>query len=242
MKRLTQIIWNESKTLTNKKANFEMENLGIWKDYTTFVFDCDSTLSKIEGIDELARMNGVFDEVAEMTNQAMNAFSLSTGIYAKRLELTKPTEQQIQEVGQLYIQEITKGAKEVIEILLKEGKEVFILSGGLLEAIYPLSDFLGIKRENVFAVPIYFNKDGTYKDFDQSCPLAKKNGKTKILREKILSSGKSLLIGDGMSDAETKNVVTTFIGFGGIVKRERVKDVSEFYLESKNLSDCLTLG
>lgn len=218
-----------------------MKNLGIWEDYKTFVFDCDSTLSKIEGIDELARMNGVFDKVAEMTNQAMNSSSLSTGIYEKRLELTKPTKQQIQEVGQLYIKEITTGTKELIEILHKSDKEVFILSGGLLEAIYPFSDFLGIKRENVFAVPIYFNKDGTYKDFDKDCPLAKKNGKTKILQEKILTSGKSLLIGDGMSDAETKSVVTTFVGFGGVVKREKVKAVSEFYLESEDLSDFLTL-
>ncbi|KAA3606369.1 MAG: haloacid dehalogenase [Calditrichaeota bacterium] len=219
-----------------------MKNLGIWKDYTTFVFDCDSTLSKIEGIDELARMNGVFDKVAEMTNQAMNSSSLTTGIYEKRLELTKPTKQQIQEVGKLYIEEITKGTKQLIEFLLKSDKEVFILSGGLLEAIFPFSDFLGIKRENVFAVPIYFNEDGTYKTFDKNCPLAKKNGKTKILQERILFSGKSLLIGDGMSDAETKNIVTTFVGFGGVVKREKVKAVSEFYLESEDLSDFLTLA
>lgn len=218
-----------------------MKDLGIWKGYTTFIFDCDSTLSKIEGIDELARMNGVFETVAEMTNQAMNFSSLSTQIYAKRLELTKPTQEQIQKVGQLYIQEITEGAKEVIEILLKSEKDVFILSGGLLEAIFPFSDFLGIKRKNVFAVPIYFNEDGTYKNFDWNCPLARKDGKTKVLKEQILAFGKSLLIGDGISDAETKSIVTTFVGFGGVIKRKEVKAVSEFYLESKNLGDFLTL-
>ena len=35
------------------------------------VFDCDSTLSLIEGINELAAMNGVPYEVAELTRHAM---------------------------------------------------------------------------------------------------------------------------------------------------------------------------
>ena len=38
------------------------------------IFDCDSTLSAIEGIDELARVRGpeVFKRVEEMTNDAMD--------------------------------------------------------------------------------------------------------------------------------------------------------------------------
>ena len=39
------------------------------------VFDCDSTLSSIEGIDELARLAGpsAFKEVEALTHAAMNA-------------------------------------------------------------------------------------------------------------------------------------------------------------------------
>ena len=39
--------------------------------YDFIFFDCDSTLSTIEGIDELARMKGKFDEVKSMTDAAM---------------------------------------------------------------------------------------------------------------------------------------------------------------------------
>ena len=35
-------------------------------------FDCDSTLSKIEGIDELGRQSGLYDELVGLTNAAMN--------------------------------------------------------------------------------------------------------------------------------------------------------------------------
>jgi hypothetical protein len=35
-------------------------------------FDCDSTLVSIEGIDELARLKGQFDHIADLTRRAMN--------------------------------------------------------------------------------------------------------------------------------------------------------------------------
>ena len=41
-----------------------------WR-YPLVVFDCDSTLSTIEGVDELALRAGVGDEVARLTTAAM---------------------------------------------------------------------------------------------------------------------------------------------------------------------------
>ena len=35
-------------------------------------FDCDSTLSSIEGIDELARLRGVEERIVTLTNAAMD--------------------------------------------------------------------------------------------------------------------------------------------------------------------------
>ena len=39
--------------------------------YATIVFDVDSTLSAIEGIDELAEAAGMRKEVSQLTNRAM---------------------------------------------------------------------------------------------------------------------------------------------------------------------------
>ncbi|MCC7431278.1 HAD-IB family phosphatase [bacterium] len=206
-----------------------------------FIFDFDSTLSAIEGIDELARMNKVFEVVSEMTNQAMNSTSLSTETYAKRLEITKPTLEQVQSLGKLYVLKMVEGVLETFELLHKANKQVFILSGGILQSILPLAKVLKVPKENVFAVKIFFNKDGTYKDFERTSPLVQKGGKSKVLLEKILNNSTSILIGDGMSDAETKNVVTTFLGFGGVVYREKVEKISDFYLKSSNLKDLFDL-
>jgi phosphoserine phosphatase len=43
-----------------------------WAPFELIIFDCDSTLSTIEGIDELARWQGRTQQVAELTNRAMN--------------------------------------------------------------------------------------------------------------------------------------------------------------------------
>jgi phosphoserine phosphatase len=49
------------------------------------VFDCDSTLSKIEGIDELARLRGekTFSEIEALTNAAMNGEVAIDEIFAR---------------------------------------------------------------------------------------------------------------------------------------------------------------
>ena len=51
------------------------------------IFDCDSTLSTIEGIDELATLKGQTDHIAELTRQAMDGLVPLEEVYAARLEL-----------------------------------------------------------------------------------------------------------------------------------------------------------
>src|SRR5690606_25880766 len=55
--------------------------------------DCDSTLSSIEGIDELARLRGpeIFEACANMTNRAMDGEIPLDSVYGARLELIQPT-------------------------------------------------------------------------------------------------------------------------------------------------------
>ena len=50
-------------------------------------FDCDSTLSKIEGIDELAKNVGLGEELAELTNAAMNGIVPLEAVYEKPRKL-----------------------------------------------------------------------------------------------------------------------------------------------------------
>ena len=55
-------------------------------------FDCDSTLSSIEGIDELARLRGpeAFASVEALTNDAMNGLIRMEDVFGRRMEIVRP--------------------------------------------------------------------------------------------------------------------------------------------------------
>ena len=56
--------------------------------FDTVVFDCDSTLSAVEGIDELAGDHSA--EVSELTRRAMDGEVPLDQVYGRRLEMIHP--------------------------------------------------------------------------------------------------------------------------------------------------------
>ncbi len=91
------------------------------------VFDCDGTLSTIEGINELAKNNHVGDTVVALTHKAMSESGMTPEIYAQRLALTKPTRQQVLTVADQYIETLTPDTAALIAILLKLNKSIYIM-------------------------------------------------------------------------------------------------------------------
>lgn len=196
------------------------------------IFDCDSTLSSIEGVDELARVAGesTTQEIEKMTAQAMEGKIALESIFAKRLEIIQPSADSVAEVGKLYIDTVEPSAKQVITTLKDKGWTPIILSGGYRQAIKPLADYLGI--EFIEAVDLYFNEDGSYRDFDRNYPSTRNGGKPEVvksLREKY-SPSKIVAIGDGVSDLESKPVIDMFIGFGRYALREKVKQEADYFI------------
>jgi phosphoserine phosphatase len=113
-------------------------------------FDCDSTLSEVEGIDELAERAGCGAEMAALTNAAMNGEVSLESIYAKRLELIKPDQQAIDWAADLYIEKMVQGVEQVFQQLHSQGKQVHIISGGLKQAILALAEKLQVDVDHVY--------------------------------------------------------------------------------------------
>jgi phosphoserine phosphatase len=203
-------------------------------------FDCDSTLSKIEGIDELAERVGLGDEMSKLTDAAMNGEVPLEAIYERRLSLIRPDMDSIGWLGDLYIEQIVDGVKEVFDTLTASGKELHIISGGIRQAILPLARYLGLSETQVHAVDIYFNEDGSYRDYDQNSPLARSGGKADICRQLLKSQGSLVMIGDGKTDMEAKQAGATVIGFGGVVERQVVREQADFYSVEPSLVSILT--
>lgn len=206
-------------------------------------FDCDSTLSEIEGVDELAAAKGekVKQEIVDLTNQAMSGDIAIEEIFGKRLELIQPTKALCEEVGQLYIQKEAQGAKKTIEKLIEDEWKVVIISGGFIDPITPFAEYLGI--EEIHAVPLHFTDDGNYEGFTAS-PTTRNGGKPEIimkLQEKY-NPDVTIMIGDGVSDLECQNVVDMFIGYGEFDVREKVKDdAKHFAYNFQDISKILKL-
>ena len=60
--------------------------------FAAVCFDCDSTLSRIEGIDELASRRGLKREISRLTEAAMNGSLALDAVYAERLSMVSPDE------------------------------------------------------------------------------------------------------------------------------------------------------
>jgi phosphoserine phosphatase len=197
------------------------------------IFDCDSTLSGIEGVDELGRLRGdaVFAAAERMTRDAMDGGVPLEQVFAKRLELIRPTTSEMDAVGRLYLRHLEPSAEATVRELRALGWELAIVSGGFSRAIAPLAELLGIQR--VEAVGVRFDAHGNYLDFDRDAPTTRGGGKNQVVR--ILRAGLQpgspiVLVGDGASDLETRPDVNLFIGFGGFVDRPKVRSGAEVFV------------
>jgi phosphoserine phosphatase len=197
-------------------------------------FDCDGTLSAVEGVDELARMAGpgAFSQVEEMTSAAMNGSLRLEQVFARRLEIIRPTRDALAAVGRLYIETVEPSAKATVALLAERGWTAIVVSAGYRLSIRPLADFLGIAR--VEAVDIHFGPDGGFRGYDAAFPATRSGGKAEILRRlrAELRPARVVMVGDGVSDLEAKPAADLFVGFGRYVERERVRREAGAFIHS----------
>src|SRR5882724_6712450 len=204
--------------------------------YRLVFLDVDSTLVTIEGIDILAGGN---PEIAALTEAAMNGEITLDQVYAKRLDMIRPTRAAVEALALTYVNSLVDGAKETVAALQDSGAAIHLITGGIEQAILPLADVLSIPNRHVRAVPLRFDARGNYEDFDRRSFLARSGGKELVVRDiRARSHGKAAFVGDGVSDLEAKDSVDLFIGFGGVVVRPRVKENADVYVAS--LPDLLT--
>ena len=206
--------------------------------FDVICFDCDSTLSRIEGIDELARRVGMGEEMSKLTDLAMNGVVPLEAVYERRLSLIRPDQDSINWLADLYIAEIVEGVKEVFASLLAQDKAVHIISGGLRQAILPLAECLGLPESHVHAVDIYFNDDGSYRNYDLDSPLARTGGKAVVVGT-LKGQGSLVMVGDGKTDLEAKQSGAVVFGFGGVVDRAIVREQADFYTTESTLLSVL---
>jgi phosphoserine phosphatase len=231
----------------------------VWPITNHVIFDCDSTLSTVEGIDELARMTGNVNDVAILTKRAMEGDVPLESVYGQRLVTVNPTQEQVRAIANTYRETVVPDAQEVITALQTLGTEVFIVSGGLIEPVRDFGVWLGVPRDHIFAVNMEYdqlagkwwrywdlpggnNPRANYLAIEPN-PLTGTLGKNQIIsRIRAEYPGRVLMIGDGLSDLEVAVDVDLFVGFGGAVYRQRIADESPIYIHSLSLAPILPIA
>ena len=228
-----------------------------WPIYDHVIFDFDSTLTEIEGIDVLAAKAGVGEEVSELTSQAMDGKVELSAVYEKRLTTRDPTRGSIRALKEEYRKHITEDAESVIAALMHLGHQVYIVSGGLLDPIIEIGSALGIPKDNIRAVDVEYDEfsgewwlaqtdeHNRHQRFLKSneTGLEKTHGKAAVIRTLLADKkGRSLLIGDGTSDLAASTTVDLFVGFTGVVERALIVNKAPVIVKSKSLAPIVIIA
>ena len=225
-----------------------------WPVYRHVIFDCDSTLTGIEGIDELASHPDTRQRVADLTRSAMDGKVNLETVYGERLEILQPTRGAVRALRSRYRKHVVKDAAALIQALQVLGHEVYIVSGGLFDPVREFGMHLGVAPEHIRAVEVEYDTlsgnwwqgQGPWREAYlavQHSVLTESDGKARVIRELLQNqTGRSLLVGDGVSDLLASREVDLFAGFGGVICRDRVASESKVFIQSQSIAPVLLLA
>ena len=214
------------------------------------LFDCDSTLSAVEGIDELSSDPDHQEEIAALTDAAMEGRVPLEEVYGRRLSLVNPTQGEVRSVKSRYKSSAVPDAQAVITALHATEVETWIISGGLLEPVAEFATWLGVPHDRVRAVAAHFDPlDGDWWD-GRNQPryaqhgggeLTTTDGKADIIRSQVPTTGRRILVGDGVSDLAAAHAVDLFVAYAGVVARPSVVEAARVVVTSRSIAPVLAL-
>ncbi|MBC7386319.1 MAG: phosphoserine phosphatase SerB [Cryobacterium sp.] len=203
-----------------------------------FAFDMDSTLVDGEGIDELARARGVYDEVSQVTERAMRGEIDFAESFTERLELLRGL--TLLELDEVYDRmPLMPGAEDLIRELKKRGHRIAILSGGfdLLAERYA-RDLGGVDEIRVNGLE-FVEGECTGKTIP---PIIDAHGKARGLIEAAkkfrIPLSHTVAVGDGANDIEMFKTAAFGIAF---CAKPKLRPYAKHCIDEKNLAKILDL-
>ncbi|ORX95274.1 phosphoserine phosphatase serb [Basidiobolus meristosporus CBS 931.73] len=165
------------------------------------VFDMDSTLIQQEVIDEIAKHAGVVDQVAAITEAAMNGEIDFKESLRRRVGLLKGTSVSVLDTVKESLT-FTEGARVLCKALKKIGLKLAVISGGFMPLASYVKNELGL--DYAFANQLKVSSDGLTLTGETVGPIVDGQRKAELLE--VIAQAESvtldqvIAVGDGAND------------------------------------------
>ncbi|WP_298476653.1 phosphoglycerate dehydrogenase [uncultured Maribacter sp.] len=211
-----------------------------------YVFDFDSTLTRVEALDVLAEMTlegqsnreEVIDEIQKITNLGIDGDISFTESLERRIKLLNAHKDDLAPLVEELKQKISKSIESNKEFFEKFSKDIYVISCGFKEFIDPIVAEYNIPADRVYANTFKFNAEGKIIGFDNDNVLSQHNGKIDCLKQMNLE-GEVQVIGDGYSDYVMREagIADKFFAYTENVHREKAANNADYI--TPNLDEFL---
>ncbi|MCK0147020.1 phosphoglycerate dehydrogenase [Arenibacter sp. F26102] len=211
-----------------------------------YVFDFDSTLTRVEALDVLAEItlkgrsdkDEIIREIQKITNLGIDGDISFTQSLEKRIKLLNAHKDDLDNLVQLLRQKISKSIESNKEFFHNYSDDIYVISCGFKEFIDPIVAEYNIPADRVYANTFKFDENGKIIGFDEDNVLALHNGKIACLKNLNLQ-GEVQVIGDGYSDYVMREagIADKFFAYTENVHREKAARNADYI--TPNLDEFL---
>ncbi|MDP5062746.1 MAG: phosphoglycerate dehydrogenase [Maribacter sp.] len=206
-----------------------------------YVFDFDSTLTRVEALDVLAEMtlegrsnkDEVIKEIQKITNLGIDGDISFTESLERRIKLLNAKKEDLDGLVENLRNKISKSIEANKEFFEKYADDIYVISCGFKEFIDPIVKEYNIPSDRVYANTFKFDEEGNIIGFDEKNVLSQHNGKIDCLKQMNLD-GEVQVIGDGYSDYVMREagIAHKFFAYTENVHREKAASNADYVTPS----------
>lgn len=194
------------------------------------VFDFDSTIVSVEGLDELARIALADDpardrKVEEFEAITRDGMSGAIGIdesLRRRLSMLSIERSHVDRLARLLRRRLSPSFRRHVAAVRRNAERIHVVSSGFREYVEPVCADLGIAPARILCNEFRW-RGGKACGFDVRSPLARPGGKATAVRALRLK-GRVVAVGDGATDAEIRDAgaAQEFVAYCENIERDSV--------------------